>query len=120
MKNLTPSEKQLTIKMKVVQRINNEYISYEKELTREKLKLAQLTAANDSPSKLKVQEAIIAETQTVFYTVKANLINEKENLQRMIDDNEDVKLPATEVWEKAKETLQNVNKFIDEVVLKSN
>ena len=119
MKGLTPSEKQLTIKTKVVERIRKEYLSYEKELNKEKEKLSLLVASNEGPSKIKNQENIVNETQAVFYNVKANLINEKENLQKIMDDNTDDKLSATEVWEKAKNTLGDVNKFIDDYVLKS-
>ena len=103
-----------------VERIKKEYQSYEKELTKEKEKLAFLTAANEGPTKLKHQERLIEETQTVFYNVKANLINEKENLQKMMDDNTDPQLTASETWEKAKQVLADANKFIDDHVLTSN
>ena len=119
MKGLSPSEKKLTIKTKVVERIQKEYLSYEKELKKEQEKLVALVAANEGPYRLKKQEECIAETQAVFYTVKANLINEKEELEKLIEDNDDEKLPATETWGKAKNTLEDTSKFINEHVLKS-
>ena len=120
MKGLTPSEKALTIKTKVVERIQKEYLSYEKELKKETEKLDKYTTDEESAERIKKQEAIIAETKTVFYNVKANLIKEKENLQSMMDDNTDENLPSSETWTNAKARLETVNTFIDEQVLKTN
>lgn len=120
MKNLSATEKPLAIKTKVVERIKKEYQSYEKELTKETEKLAFLNSTNEGPAKIKHQEALMEETRSVFFTVKANLINEKENLEKMLDDNTDDQLPATETWARAKTVLAEVNAFIDEHVLKTN
>ena len=119
MKKLSPVEKQLAIKTNVVCRIKKEYLAYEKEIQQQKNQLEVLIAANESPSKLKHQGLLIGESEAVYYQAKAKLISEKENLQKMMDDNEENSLLATETWGNAKKTLAEVNQFIDEHVLKS-
>jgi hypothetical protein len=117
MKSLSPQEKQINIRTKALERFQKDYISYEKELEKEKTKHEVMKAAEKCPNDINKQEEIIAETLTVLHDVKSRLIKEKENVIKLLDDVEDESLRQSEQFKRSETVIAQIEKFIDEHIL---
>ena len=104
--------KQLKIKSGIVRRIAREYESYEKEIKKDRERIAKLKDQGESDYTIKKQEEVLQETISMLPNTRKRLGEALEDARNFMKENDtNQELTSTEDWTQAEQhvaTAQNL------------